>query len=317
MGARAFMFPRLNQMFGGDPFVGYIGRPERASPGEGYPAAHAGRAEPDHHHRAGPLDRAHAQPDQVAGRALAAQRVAHDRRARRDVRLQAVEQLRPARVDLDRAAHARPARSPCRPAWAAASPAQKSSSSFSGRQLARALVERRRLVGARPSPDERVRRARRAGRRDGGRPGARARASGSGWSSTRSSVTRCHGSPSGATTRIAADWRPRTSPPSASAASRASDQPVGRASPAPRGRPPPSRATPRAGPSCSPGRRSPRRSRGRRARCSARRCARRCAPGRPPPPPGARTPRRPRRARRASASGAETPSRMSASARGP
>jgi 2-oxoglutarate dehydrogenase E1 component len=42
MGARAFMFPRLNQMFGGDPFVGYIGRPERASPGEGYPAAHAG-----------------------------------------------------------------------------------------------------------------------------------------------------------------------------------------------------------------------------------------------------------------------------------
>ena len=31
---------------------GYIGRPERASPGEGYPAAHAAGAEPHRAHRA-------------------------------------------------------------------------------------------------------------------------------------------------------------------------------------------------------------------------------------------------------------------------
>ncbi len=42
MGARAFMSPRLIQMFEGTGLrLGYIGRPERASPGEGYPAAHA------------------------------------------------------------------------------------------------------------------------------------------------------------------------------------------------------------------------------------------------------------------------------------
>lgn len=41
MGARAHMFPRLMQVMpaAGIRF-GYIGRPERASPGEGYPAAH-------------------------------------------------------------------------------------------------------------------------------------------------------------------------------------------------------------------------------------------------------------------------------------
>ena len=43
MGARAHMSPRLHA----DPApstsqFGYIGRPERASPGEGYPAAHTG-----------------------------------------------------------------------------------------------------------------------------------------------------------------------------------------------------------------------------------------------------------------------------------
>jgi 2-oxoglutarate decarboxylase len=41
MGARAHMFPRLMQIMPTDMHVGYIGRPERASPGEGYPAAHA------------------------------------------------------------------------------------------------------------------------------------------------------------------------------------------------------------------------------------------------------------------------------------
>ncbi|HVW18776.1 MAG TPA: multifunctional oxoglutarate decarboxylase/oxoglutarate dehydrogenase thiamine pyrophosphate-binding subunit/dihydrolipoyllysine-residue succinyltransferase subunit, partial [Solirubrobacteraceae bacterium] len=41
MGARAHMSPRLMQVLPEQLKVGYIGRPERASPGEGYPAAHA------------------------------------------------------------------------------------------------------------------------------------------------------------------------------------------------------------------------------------------------------------------------------------
>jgi 2-oxoglutarate dehydrogenase E1 component len=41
MGARAHMFPRLMQIMPANIRFGYIGRPERASPGEGYPAAHA------------------------------------------------------------------------------------------------------------------------------------------------------------------------------------------------------------------------------------------------------------------------------------
>jgi 2-oxoglutarate dehydrogenase E1 component len=40
MGARAHMSPRLLQMLPSALEFGYIGRPERASPGEGYPAAH-------------------------------------------------------------------------------------------------------------------------------------------------------------------------------------------------------------------------------------------------------------------------------------
>jgi 2-oxoglutarate decarboxylase len=40
MGARAHMSPRLMQILSRDLAFGYIGRPERASPGEGYPAAH-------------------------------------------------------------------------------------------------------------------------------------------------------------------------------------------------------------------------------------------------------------------------------------
>jgi multifunctional 2-oxoglutarate metabolism enzyme len=40
MGARAHMFPRLMQILGDRYELGYVGRPERASPGEGYPAAH-------------------------------------------------------------------------------------------------------------------------------------------------------------------------------------------------------------------------------------------------------------------------------------
>ena len=40
MGAREHMFPRLMQIMPDRMGFGYIGRPERASPGEGYPAAH-------------------------------------------------------------------------------------------------------------------------------------------------------------------------------------------------------------------------------------------------------------------------------------
>ena len=40
MGARAHMSPRLLQMLPSAPDFGYVGRPERASTGEGYPAAH-------------------------------------------------------------------------------------------------------------------------------------------------------------------------------------------------------------------------------------------------------------------------------------
>jgi multifunctional 2-oxoglutarate metabolism enzyme len=40
MGARAHMSPRLMQILPENLSFGYIGRPERASPGEGYPAAH-------------------------------------------------------------------------------------------------------------------------------------------------------------------------------------------------------------------------------------------------------------------------------------
>ena len=40
MGARAHMSPRLMQILPAQLAFGYIGRPERASPGEGYPAAH-------------------------------------------------------------------------------------------------------------------------------------------------------------------------------------------------------------------------------------------------------------------------------------
>jgi 2-oxoglutarate decarboxylase len=41
MGARAHMFPRLMQIMPDEIQFGFIGRPERASPGEGYPVAHA------------------------------------------------------------------------------------------------------------------------------------------------------------------------------------------------------------------------------------------------------------------------------------
>ena len=42
MGGRAHMSPRLMQILPEDIRFGYVGRPERASPGEGYPSAHVG-----------------------------------------------------------------------------------------------------------------------------------------------------------------------------------------------------------------------------------------------------------------------------------
>jgi 2-oxoglutarate dehydrogenase E1 component len=41
MGPRAFMSPRLLQILPPDLHFGYVGRPERAASGEGYPVAHA------------------------------------------------------------------------------------------------------------------------------------------------------------------------------------------------------------------------------------------------------------------------------------
>ena len=41
MGARAFMSPRLLQILPDNLEFGYVGRPERAASGEGYPIAHA------------------------------------------------------------------------------------------------------------------------------------------------------------------------------------------------------------------------------------------------------------------------------------
>lgn len=41
MGARAHMAPRLMQILPRHLELGYVGRPERAASGEGYPATHA------------------------------------------------------------------------------------------------------------------------------------------------------------------------------------------------------------------------------------------------------------------------------------
>ena len=81
------------------------------------------------------------------------------------------------------------------------------------RQLGGAPVQRAGLVGAARRPSAR-RRRRPARRRARARAAARARPSGSSWSSTRRSTRARHASPSGGTTSSAADWRPRTSPPS-------------------------------------------------------------------------------------------------------
>ena len=70
MGARAHMSPRLLQILPDHLEFGYVGRPERASPGRGLPGRPHHRAEPHHPHRAGPLDPGLGQPGQAAGRAL-------------------------------------------------------------------------------------------------------------------------------------------------------------------------------------------------------------------------------------------------------
>ncbi len=70
MGARAHMFPRLMQIMPEEIHFGYIGRPERASPGEGYPAAHVAEQSRIVQHRAGPRACHLAVPAQDSGGAL-------------------------------------------------------------------------------------------------------------------------------------------------------------------------------------------------------------------------------------------------------
>ena len=70
MGARAHMFPRLMQIMDEQLGFGYIGRPERASPGEGYPGGAHQRTEPDRDHRDRPARADLAVPAQGAGAAL-------------------------------------------------------------------------------------------------------------------------------------------------------------------------------------------------------------------------------------------------------
>lgn len=41
MGAWSYLEPRLREILPAGATLGYVGRPERASPAEGYPAAHA------------------------------------------------------------------------------------------------------------------------------------------------------------------------------------------------------------------------------------------------------------------------------------
>ena len=41
MGAWSYLQPKLQELAGTSLVLGYTGRPERASPAEGYPAAHA------------------------------------------------------------------------------------------------------------------------------------------------------------------------------------------------------------------------------------------------------------------------------------
>ena len=41
MGAWTYLAPKLQELASAGLHVGYVGRPERASPAEGYPGAHA------------------------------------------------------------------------------------------------------------------------------------------------------------------------------------------------------------------------------------------------------------------------------------
>ncbi len=71
MGARAHMSPRLMQILPEHLAYGYIGRPERASPGEGYPAAHIAEQNRIVSHRTGLSIARLAVPEEDAGRAVA------------------------------------------------------------------------------------------------------------------------------------------------------------------------------------------------------------------------------------------------------
>ena len=219
--------------------------------------------------------------------------------ARRDVGRQALEQYAPAAGRLDRAENAStprrgrpPGPRPGRPRTAARA---------TGRERAGRRVERRRprrgdragqvvasageLVGALEA--EQPARARRAARGGPRRAGRRAC---------------CHGSPAAGTTSSAADWRPRTSPPSRLGRVERGEQAVGERAPAA------SNAAAIAGQTSS---------RGHHVRlaaealagdvagegdAAARRCARRARPARRRARPGARAPASSAASRSASAS---------------
>ena len=76
MGARAHMAPRLMQIMPDHIHFGYIGRPERASPGEGYPGGARGRAVAHHPHRSRLVRTGFAVSAQDSGRALKDTRLA-------------------------------------------------------------------------------------------------------------------------------------------------------------------------------------------------------------------------------------------------
>ena len=136
MGARAHMSPRLMQILPEHLAFGYIGRPERASPGEGYPAAHVAEQSRIVQHRARPLDVRSRCTREDAGRALAEARGDLPARAGAMSGLQARQQLGPAGLHLDRAAH-RASPPSMSPAWAdGRAPAQNSSSWLSGASAA-------------------------------------------------------------------------------------------------------------------------------------------------------------------------------------
>ena len=293
MGPRTHMSPRLLQILPSSLEFGYVGRPERASPGEGYPAAHT--MEQNRIIRTA-LDLGtpgQREPDEAAGRALARELSAHRLGGRRELGREALEQREPAGVDLGGAADGVGAGGDVALLRDREAGPEQQLVGLRARARTRARTApppRRR--GPRPS----ARRPRRpARRRAGACAAARARRPG-------------RGGPRRAGRSAAATAPPRrarrSAPPTGGRARRRRRprRPRARSAAGRRGRPrrsrtpPTSRRAPWRGPSCSPGRPSARRSRRRPPGCSRRRCGPRRGPARRRRRPGAR-----RRARRSAA----------------